>query len=485
MASTGPVAGNHGPFGKKYFQLFRTDGGFTARICAEPRREPRFGDVDVRDGIRPLARAAGLDLLQRHGAAERSWPGYRAVPWPARARPRAAARVPAQLRHGVRAARAVRGGAARARPAAGGAQRPFCRCHVAGHAGRRGAEAGAAGDHRGGLRRGGRAAGPGAAARQAGRRGVLRVEPVRGRAADHRPVGTAARLRRPAVGAAGGAFRGPGAMGLDRAAVPVAGARGDRGVRRDGDHRPGRGPGGAADVWRSPGRRRARRPGRRQPAVARPVAAARGVRGPRGRGGVRGPGRHAVRHRREPGDAGRRVERADRAEGLRRGVVGAVAGHRDGRAGRLPGRAAWPAIWAARGGLRGAAPLAGAGGRGGSRAADRLHRGDFGRTRSAAGSDDRISRGGLAARRAAVRGAACPPGGHRFRSRGCLGDEPGFVRDDRAEAGAAGWRGRNRSGDRGLRAGRAGAAGARAGVGRGRAAPARPGTRRDGRPWRG
>ena len=46
-----------------------------------------------------------------------------------------------------------------------------------------------------------------------------------------------------------------GAMGLDRAAVPVAGARGDRGVRRDDDHRPGRGPGGAAYVWRLAGRR--------------------------------------------------------------------------------------------------------------------------------------------------------------------------------------------------------------------------------------
>ena len=85
----------------------------------------------------------------------------------------------------------------------------------------------------------------------------------------------------PALGAAGGAEPGRGAVALDRAIVPVAGARGDRRVRRDGDHRPGPGPRRALHQERAPRGHRARRAGRGQPAVAHPVAAAPGVRGPR------------------------------------------------------------------------------------------------------------------------------------------------------------------------------------------------------------
>ena len=75
----------------------------------------------------------------------------------------------------------------------------------------------------------------------------------------------------------------------------------------------------------APGGHRARRAGRGQPAVAHPLPAARGVRGPGGRGRVRGPGRHAVRQRRQPADAGRqhgtrrRSRRATAEDGQRCG----------------------------------------------------------------------------------------------------------------------------------------------------------------------
>ena len=56
---------------------------------------------------------------------------------------------------------------------------------------------------------------------------------------------------------------------------------------------------------------------------------------PRGSGRVRRARRHPVRQRRQPADAGRRLERADGPGGLRRSLVGVVAGRGD----RGPGSA--------------------------------------------------------------------------------------------------------------------------------------------------
>ena len=77
-------------------------------------------------------------------------------------------------------------------------------------------------------------------------RGVLRVEPVRRRAAHHRPVGAAARLRRPALGAAGRARPRPGVAARSGTAGAGAGARRHRRVRRHGHHGARRGARGAA-----------------------------------------------------------------------------------------------------------------------------------------------------------------------------------------------------------------------------------------------
>ena len=381
------------------------------------------------------------------------------MPGAARARPRAAARVSAQLRHGLRAAGAVQRGAARPRAGPGGSQRPGHRGRVADRAGRHRAEADPAGDLRARLRRDRRSPRPGARARPPGRRRFLRLEPVRGRAAHHRPVGAATRLRRPAPGISSRHAPGRGAVALDRAAVPVAGARGDRRVRGDGDHRPSPGPRGGVDQERSPGGHRAGRPGRGQPAVADSLPAAHGVRGPGGRGRVRGTSRHAVRQPRQPADAGRRMERADGAEGLRRGVVGAVAGGGDRRPGRLPGQ-------------QPDAPLARARRRRGRRAADRLHWRDRGRPGPAQVGHGRLARRRRAARRPAVRGAARPGRGRRIRRRRGLGDEAQPVRSQRAETGSPGRRGPARSGPRGSRAAGAGAAAARSGLGSRRTAQA-------------
>ena len=159
------------------------------------------------------------------GAGGPGWPGQAA--WPALAGlglgllalgPGLGPRLPAQLRHGVRAADAVLGRADRAdrRAAARRAQRRRGGRGVAGGTRRHPAEADPAADLRPGLlgrRRparqrleggqpegppGGAAGGPagrggGAAGGPAGGRGVLRLEPVPGRAAADRPVGAAAR----------------------------------------------------------------------------------------------------------------------------------------------------------------------------------------------------------------------------------------------------------------------------------------------------
>src|SRR5580693_687124 len=101
----------------------------------------------------------------RDRTAEYPRAGYRPMPGTARTWPWAAAWVLAQLRHGLRAARAVRRGAARTRPAQGGAQRPSHRRRVADCAGRHRAEARAAGDLHARLRRGSRSPRPGALAR--------------------------------------------------------------------------------------------------------------------------------------------------------------------------------------------------------------------------------------------------------------------------------------------------------------------------------
>ena len=154
-------------------------------------------------------------------------PRRRARPGAARARPRAAARVLAQLRHGVRTPRAVHLGDVRAvgRGAAGGAERLRRRRRVPPAPGRHRAEAGPAADLRAGLLGRGRAPGSRARARPAGRRRVLRLEPLRSRTAHHRPVGAAARLRRPALGTAGRAQARRRQQGRRQGAATSAAAR--------------------------------------------------------------------------------------------------------------------------------------------------------------------------------------------------------------------------------------------------------------------
>ena len=235
--------------------------------------------------------------------------------------------------------------------AAGRAQRPGHRRAVPRRPGRPGAESHPAVGLRAGLLRRSPAAGPRAVAARLGGRGVLRVEPLRRRAAHHWPVGAAARLRRPALGAAGRTRARPGTAARRRPAGPGPGARGHRRVRGHGHHRAGhrgRPAGAARDVrGRGPsspaGRGDARRVRRGLPAVAHPGAAAPGVRRPGQRGGVRGAGRHAVRHRGQFADAGRRVERADGAGRLRGSLVGGVAGGGGRGARRIPVFRPWAA----------------------------------------------------------------------------------------------------------------------------------------------
>ena len=153
----------------------------------------------------------------------------------------------------------------RARP--GGAQRRGAGHALPGGAGRHRAEAPAADDLRAGLLGWGGPARPRALVRAAGRRGLLHLEPVRGRAAHPRPVGPAARLRRPALGAPRGCGPPGGLLARRRAAAGRA-AAGRRGRVCGDEHL---GAGGAARRRARPGRRaRPRaadgpRPGRRAP----------------------------------------------------------------------------------------------------------------------------------------------------------------------------------------------------------------------------
>ena len=94
----------------------------------------------------------------------------------------------------------------------------------------------------------------------AGRRGLLRVEPVRRRAAHHRPVGAAARLRRAALGAGRGDPARGHLVALGRAAGAGLAARGGRRVLRHVHLRAGR---AARGRLRSGLRRR------REPAIGR------------------------------------------------------------------------------------------------------------------------------------------------------------------------------------------------------------------------
>ena len=118
-------------------------------------------------------------------------------------------------------------------------------------------------------------------------------------------------------------------------AGPGAAARRRRRLRRHGHHRAhshtrGRMHEEAQDHGRGAGR-----PLRRQPALAHPVHAEHRVRRPGRRNRVRGAGRHPVRLPRQPGHAGRVVERDHGAQGLRRALVRHLAGARAGRHRRL------------------------------------------------------------------------------------------------------------------------------------------------------
>ena len=161
----------------------------------------------------------------------------------------------------------------------------------------------------------------------------------------------------------------------------------------------------AALLTRSPppGRRGPGRASRGQPALVHPVPAARGIRRSGQRRGVRGPGRHAIRQPRQPAHAGRRLERADGPEGLRRSLVGPVAGRSHRRPGRVrPGRA--PPTPLAR-------PGPGCGSRAGARGPGR----DRGGPGLAPVHDRCLAGLRRPARRPAVRRAAGPGRGRRLR----------------------------------------------------------------------
>ena len=207
----------------------------------------------ARPQARPAAAAPGRGREPGQAAhlAGPDRPGARApCPWPG-----AGQRIRPVLRHGLRprAAGRLRGPRPGRRSASGGPQRPRRRPGGQDHPGRIRSENNLDRDLRAGLLRcGGTARGQvagarrrrqAAAARPAGRRGLLRVEPVRRRAADHGAVGDAARLRRAAVGRARGlrpggphpppvAGRGHGA-GRDRRFRGHVGHRARGRARRD------------------------------------------------------------------------------------------------------------------------------------------------------------------------------------------------------------------------------------------------------------
>ena len=206
-----------------------------------------------------------------------------------------------------------------------------------------------------------------------------------------------------------------------------------------------------------------------------PVAAAHRVRRSGRRGRVRSAGRHPVRHRRQPGHAGRDVERTTVPKGY--GGPWSASGWPScwppapvtccSAAALAPnhGPPAGPGTWPDRGRAAVASP------------ADREHRGDRRRARPAPRRDRVLARLRHPARRPAVHRPARAGRSPRIRARGELVHAPGIVRheedrpsDQAASTARPALSDAPRSGPRRVRAARPGAAAARAGLGGGRAA---------------